>query len=215
MSEQTCKRKPDYPFSELPEISTPPQKGFNGPVPDDEECFQLWDKYEMLDNVRAHSLLVAKIAAALAERAYSLGMEIDVPATRASGLLHDIAKTWCIRNGGSHALLGGAWTCQETGNFAIAQGVILHVHWPWALPEGKAICSLPIFVLYADKRARHDQCVSLDERFEDLLIRYGKTETARALIRKSYQQSQAIEAALMRQLKWDADESPFDCGRLV
>lgn len=130
-------------------------------------------------------------------------------------LLHDIAKTYCLRHGGSHALLGGAWAVAETRNYTLAQGVMLHVHWPWPLPEGAGICALPFFVIYADKRVRHDACVPLEERYEDLLTRYGRTEAAREGIRGSYEQGKTIERALSAQLGWALHEDSFDCGRLV
>ena len=103
----------------------------------------------------------------------------------------------------------------ETRNYALAQGVMLHVHWPWPLPEGAGICALPFFVIYADKRVRHDACVPLEERYEDLLTRYGRTEAAREGIRGSYEQGKTIERALSAQLGWALHEDSFDCGRLV
>lgn len=169
----------------------------------------------MLENVRRHSLEVGRIATALAKRAFALGMNIDVDACRASALLHDIAKTWCIREGGSHAIIGASWIVQETRHYAVAQGALLHVHWPWELPKDQAICCLPIFVLYADKRVRHDRCVSLKERFDDLIARYGKTAQARAGIRKSFDQAARIESLLSAQLGWSINEDPFDWGRMV
>lgn len=207
-------RKPAYPFEGLPRLPDPDKKNWP-PPPTQQECFALWQKYNMLENVRRHSQLVAHIAALLAERARTLGIEVNVEATRAAGLLHDIAKTWCLKYGGSHAMIGASWTVTETRNFAVAQGVILHVHWPWKLPKNSAICCLPIFVLYADKRVRHDQCVTLQERFEDLIERYGKNRAARRNIRKSNEQAQLIEANLARQLRMNLDENTFDCGRLV
>ncbi|MDO5484515.1 MAG: HDIG domain-containing protein, partial [Desulfovibrionaceae bacterium] len=129
-------------------------------MPNDAACFALWRKYEMLPNVERHSLLVAHIATRLASRAYALGHAIDVPEVRASALLHDIAKSYCVRHGGSHAMLGAAWMVHETGNYNLARGVMLHVHWPWEVPQGPGICTLPFFVIYADKRVRHDACVS-------------------------------------------------------
>lgn len=169
----------------------------------------------MLDNIRNHSWLVACIATKLAERAAETGFDVDVAACRASGLLHDLAKTWCIQHGGSHAILGASWVVEETRHYGVAQGVILHVHWPWRLPEGKAICCLPIFVIYADKRVRHDQLVTIDERFDDLIKRYGKSEAARQSIRNSCEQAKQIEASLSTQLNWKLNEHSFDCGRLV
>ncbi len=193
---------PDYPLKGIPELDLADPVHMRGIVPDDEGCRRLWDKYEMLDNIRAHSRVVAGVATALAKRAGSLGLPVNVEAVRASALLHDLAKTYCLRHGGAHAELGASWVVQETGNQELARGVFHHVYWPWKLPVDDAarMCSLPFFILYADKRARHDTFVSLEERFEDLLDRYGKTEEHRKSIRVSYLQAKAIEEAMARHL---------------
>lgn len=183
--------------------------------PGDHACFALWEKYAMLPNIKRHSLKVAKVATALAKRAFSLGFDVCPRAVRASALLHDIAKTYSIRYGGSHAQLGATWTIQETHNYEIAQGVLLHVFWPWEVPTGPEICSLPFFIIYADKRVRHDGIVSLEKRFSDLLQRYGQNEDARQNIRLSQKQSETIESALSAQLGWKLHEDTFDSGRLV
>lgn len=169
----------------------------------------------MLPNIREHSLKVAKIARAIAKRAYDLSYSINVSLVETAALLHDLAKTWCIKHGGSHAQLGASWTLMETGNYGIAQGVLLHVHWPWKLPEGKNLCALPIIIMYADKRIKHSCCVTLKERFDDLLIRYGKTCQARQGILFSFEQAREIETGLSKLLGWNLDEYSFDCGRLV
>lgn len=201
-----------HPFAALPQL---PPAASCLPSPSDEECFALWDRYAMLDNVRRHSLQVAAISTALAERARDQGIRIDVNTVRASALLHDIAKTWCLKNSGSHALLGASWVAQETQNFRVSQGVALHVHWPWPLPEDDAICALPILIIYGDKRVRHDQAVSLEERFDDLIDRYGKTQEARDGIAASFAQSRQIEQKLSTLLNWNLHEHTFDSRRLV
>ena len=40
----------------------------------------------------------------------------------AAGLLHDLAKTYCIRHGGSHAQLGAAWVLEATGQLPHRSG---------------------------------------------------------------------------------------------
>lgn len=209
------KKASRFPFENLPPPDNLPDKGDYPPPPDEQECLALWQKYDMLENIRRHSFMVAHLATWLAKRAFELGFPVNVENCRAAGLLHDIAKSWCVKNGGSHAMLGASWVVQETRHFGIAQGVMLHVHWPWQLPQGRDICCLPIFIIYADKRVRHDQCVTLKERFDDLITRYGRTEAARQGIRQSCQQARQIEAALSRQLQWDLNEYSFDSGRLV
>ncbi|CAI3238933.1 HDIG domain-containing metalloprotein [uncultured Desulfovibrio sp.] len=204
---------PVSPLSALPFL--PQLCGKSGAAPGDAACFALWDKYAMLPNIRRHSLLVAHIATALARKAEALGLPVRAAQVRASALLHDIAKTYCVRYGGSHAQVGAAWTVAETGNYAVAQGVMLHVWWPWSLPQGTDICALPFFVMYADKRVRHDACVTLEERYDDLLQRYGRTEEAREGIRAAYRQGKTIEDALAVLLGWSLHEDSFDSGRLV
>lgn len=206
---------PHFPFADLPNPQDLPVIKDKVPPPTDDECFALWHKYGMRDNVRRHSLLVAHIAATLAEMANACGINVDAASCRASGLMHDIAKSWCLSHKGPHDVIGASWTMMETRCCSVAQGVLLHVHWPWAIPDGQAICCLPILVLYADKRVRHDQCVTLDERFEDLLVRYGKTKKAILWMRHSFKQAKIIETAIGAQLQQDLHEHSFDCGRMV
>ena len=205
-------KKISFPLGGIPELPPPSSLGA---APDDTACIALWDKYDMLPNVRRHSRLVADIATQIALRAKSCGYDISVPHVRASALLHDIAKTYCIKHGGGHAQLGAAWTIVETKNYALAQGVMLHVHWPWELPEGKNICSLPFFVIYADKRVKHDCCVTLDDRYADLIVRYGKTDAAKNSIQSSLNQGKQIENALSALLELNLNACSFNRGRLV
>ena len=150
----------------------------------------------------------------------TLGKEFMVFVERVEkqlAMLHDIAKTYSVLHGGSHAQLGASWVVAETRNHALAQGVLLHVHWPWAVPEQEPerLFSIPFFVIYADKRVKHDQCVPLRQRYEDLLVRYGHTEKARKGIRLSWQQGECIERAFEAHLGYAIHEDSFDSGRLV
>ncbi len=170
------------------------------PIPGESDCVRLWDKYGMLPNIRAHSRVVADVALDLARRARALGLDPGSDAElRAACLLHDIAKTYTIRHGGGHAQLGAAWTLEETSNPFLAQAVLFHVVWPWddgPLAPWHHPLRLPFLVSYADKRSRHNQVVGLEERFADLLDRYGHTEWQRASITANLKQARRHEAAL-------------------
>ncbi len=183
------------------------------PVPSDEQCRLLWDAYGMLQNIREHSELVACVATALAEAAARAGLPVNVAEVRAAALLHDLAKTYTIRHGGNHCQLGGAWVQEITGNPALAQGVACHVSWPEAVDIRANF--LPLVLIYSDKRVKHNQVVTLESRFDDLLVRYGKTEYIRERIRESFQQAEAIERALAQTLDMNLHESTFGCGGLV
>jgi putative nucleotidyltransferase with HDIG domain len=185
-------------------------------APTDEECFRLWDKYEVPGNIREHSFRVGDIARAIALRASETGTlpaGCDVQAVRAAGLLHDLAKRYCIDHGGQHAQVGAAWARQETGNPLIAQAILHHVWWP--LDADPTRHFLPLAVLYADKRVRHEKIVSLGARFADLIERYAKNDYIKERIKCALSQSKAIEAMFEEILGVDLNACTFDSGRLV
>lgn len=183
------------------------------PPPTDRQCFDCWDAHDMLPHIREHSLAVARVATTLALAAVRAGLDADVQLTRASALLHDIAKTYTIRHGGNHSQLGGAWMQELFGNPLLAMGIVHHVHWPWAVDVRAYF--LPMAIIYGDKRVRHDAVVTLDERFDDLYSRYGTTPYIRDRLAESKRQSEAIETALGQTLGMDLHENSFDSGRLV
>ena len=183
------------------------------PVPDDAACVEYWARRDMLENVALHSRKVARVATFIARRAKELGIAVDVPTVHASAMLHDIAKTYCIRHGGNHSQLGGAWVMEMTGNPAIATGVTHHVYWPFALDVVSYVT--PLAVIYADKRVRHDQLVSIRSRFDDLVERYGTTDYIRGRIEVTRDQALELEACLEKTLEVDLNACDFDSGRLV
>lgn len=167
----------------------------------------------MLPNVRAHSALVACLATSLAEAAVTAGLAVNVGEVRAAALLHDLAKTYTIRHGGNHCQLGAAWVQELTGNPILAQGVLCHVSWPHSIDLQAHF--LPLALIYSDKRVKHNRIVTLEARFEDLLVRYGKTDSIKNRIRESFERAEAIEHALAQTLGMNLHESTLGCGRLV
>ena len=167
----------------------------------------------MLPHIRDHSLSVASVSLQLAVMARSRGLPVNTRLVEAAALLHDLAKTQTIRYGGNHSQIGGAWVVELTGNLAIAQAVVHHVHWPGPISVRRHW--LPLCIIYADKRVKHERIVSLDERFEDLLQRYGTTAQRRHGIHLSLQQSRLIETRLSQELEVRLDAYPFDRGGMV
>lgn len=192
-----------------------------GFVPSDQECQGWWKKYAMLEHIQRHSLQVALIATTLARKASTLGLgnpfdlaDHDfVQSVRVSALLHDLGKTCTIQSGGNHSQLGAAWVMGLTGNPLIAQGVMHHVHWPG--PVDPQVYFLPLCVLYADKRVKHDQIVSIDERYSDLVVRYGHSGLSRSWMERSRAMSLKIERVLSEFLQEDLHAYSFNCRRLV
>jgi len=192
-----------------------------GLIPSDDECRGWWEQFGMLEHIRDHSALVADVATTLAELAVrravgipaDTGAEDFVRSVRAAGLLHDLGKTYSIRHGGNHSQVGAAWVMELIRNPRIAQGVVHHVYWPGALDLEQHF--LPLAVIYADKRVKHDKLVGIDERFVDLFERYGKNERSRAWIQRSYDQGRELEQLFSTTLGEDIHAYPFDRRRLV
>ena len=203
--------EPPYLHMDLPVLDFPAQD--YGQIPGAAACRKLWKQYSMLPNVARHSLKVARLALVMAERAAERGKGDVCALTLAAGLLHDIAKSYTVRYGGSHAQLGASWVMTHTGNPIIAQAVLHHVWWPWAFP--KNLTSPVFFVLYADKRVMHDQIVDLKTRYLDLLERYGTTDAARKAIAAGNTHAENLERALAEYLEIDLYACTFVGGRLV
>jgi putative nucleotidyltransferase with HDIG domain len=192
-----------------------------GRIPTEEQCRGWWESFGMLAHIREHSLLVADVATTLAELA--AGQNLGIPeqltadefvnSVRVAGLLHDLGKTYSIAHGGNHSQIGAAWAMELTGNPRIAQGVIHHVHWPGTLDLDRHF--LPLAVIYGDKRVKHDTLVDIDERFADLMERYGHTERSRGWIMRSHAQGRELEHLLSTYLGEDIHAYPFDRRRLV
>ncbi len=191
-----------------------------GNLPTEDECFALWEKYEMLENIKEHSMLVAQFARALAikiNEKYTDAVNIEV--AYIAGLLHDIAKTWTIKYGGNHQLLGASIVRVETQSPYLASCVYHHVIWPWekegVLELEKMIFHVPILIAYSDKRIQHTEQVSLKKRFDDLHARYGKTQIIKDHIQLNYIQAQKTEEILSRKLEFNLNACTIDSGVLV
>lgn len=219
MSDYTIKEEPprkmslNFPF--VPAMFPPKRIDGDGAIPNMEECAALWDKYSMLPNIREHCGQVALVAGWLGARLEEKGITVNRPLMLAGALLHDLAKSYTIKNGGSHAQLGAGWVVQETGNYQLAQMVFHHVNWPWALDINNESMLPSLLVVYADKRVKHDCIVTLEERFDDLFKRYGVNATARMYIAASREQGLVLEKDLSKLLGVAVDEYTFDCRRLV
>jgi putative nucleotidyltransferase with HDIG domain len=184
-----------------------------GLVPSDQDCERFWDLCRTPEHIREHSSLVADLTDELMLAALDCGLTGDRQLARAAGLLHDLGKAYTIRHGGSHCQLGASWVMDLTGNPAIAQCVLHHISWPGALdPE---IHLIPLIIVYSDKRVQHTRIVSLQERYRDILERYGIDAGMVEAIKASFARVQAIEQTLSERLEVDLHAHPFTGRRLV
>ena len=197
--------------SPLSLIESPAQS--RGSIPDDRECFRIWQDFAMPEHIKEHSLQVALIATTLAQMARDRGWPVSVQEVRAAALLHDLGKAYTIAYPGSHSQLGASLAMELLGNPAIAQGVIHHVHWPGKLDLERHF--LPLAVLYADKRVAHDRIVTLRERFQDILSRYAQSFERMQKIYRSHSKVRALEELFNQSLEVDLNAYSFDRRGMV
>lgn len=176
------------------------------PLPSRQQIYDLWDKYGMLDNIRDHSRVVTMVALAITDWLAEAGLALNRPAVKAGAMLHDIAKTPCLNGKCLHHLEGERILLEE-GYPELAFMVLNHI----VVPEGHPVDET-MLVNYADKRVTHDAIVSLDERYDYIVERYGRGEPERlARLAKGRARIHQVERSIFAKIP---HKTPADIGRL-
>lgn len=175
-------------------------------IPGVQMCFDLMEQYGMLPNIRAHSIVVARVAETITNGLITAGLDLSLEMVRAGALLHDIGKTACLENDADHAAKGFE-ICLAHKLDPIADIVAEHVILKTYVPEN-GFAEKEI-VYYADKRVNHDQVVSLEERLEYILERYGmNNEARRQAIKRNYARCWDLEQMIFAVLDFEPDAIP-------
>lgn len=167
------------------------------------ECYELMKRQAMLPNIVAHSEQVSRVAAAIIDHLQD-GTRINRAAVVSACLLHDITKTRSLTTRERHDITG-ARLLTELGFSAIGEIIADHVmiddfQFTGELLDKEIVC-------YADKRVKHDQIVSVRERFSDILVRYGNTPERLELIRTNSEKVGQLEAKISRFMTVEIDEA--------
>ncbi len=178
-------------------------------VPSWQDCLALMEEQGMWENIVRHSLLVEQVARSLAEVLLQAGEDLHLSEITAGALLHDITKTKSVQTREDHALTGQQ-LLEELGYPRIGQIVGCHVLLPSSIFSREGVSAEEV-VHYADKRVLHDAVVSLPERFEDLVYRYGKTPDACCRLKILEDQSFRIEEKIFSRI----DIIPEDLHSIV
>lgn len=173
-------------------------------IPSAKECLDLMEQYGMLDNIKAHSIMVKKIASLIGLGLKDAGIEISLEKLAAGALLHDIGKTLCLNTGDDHEAKGRE-ICLQHHLEEIADIVGEHVRLK-AYHLDSPISEKEI-VYYADKRVNDDRVVSLEERLRYLIRRYAKNmEQISQRIRENFQLCKAVEKKLFAELDFRPED---------
>jgi putative nucleotidyltransferase with HDIG domain len=183
-------------------------------IPTIKQCLSFMDDFAMLDNIRRHSLMVAGTAKALLtglRRAEETSAPLPPDSLVVAGaLMHDIAKTQCLKEMCKHAEVGQE-ICRDLGFPEIGEIVREHV----VLSDfsrdryRQGIFNAKELVYYADKRVRHDTIVTLEDRLAYILERYGdKNPVKEMMITANFQRCQEFEQHLFSFLDFLPAELP-------
>jgi len=142
-------------------------------IPTRDECLKLMNQYGMLSNIIDHSIEVTKVALYLAMELKKRGQRINLGLVEAASLLHDLTKSECLKTKEDHAWTGSQ-LLKRMGYERVGEVVAEHIH--LSRKYDPSLITEEEIVNYADKRVQHDCIVSLEERFNDLMERYGKGE---------------------------------------
>ena len=175
-------------------------------IPSKNDCFRLMCETQMLENIVAHSLQVCRVGMCLVDHLKLHGVHLNGQLVQAAALLHDITKTRSFETEENHALTGGQFLTDlgyvEVGNL-VRQHVRLDQYSFRTNPGEVGIIN------YADKRVLHDRIVSLDERLNYIMDRYGKNPELQQKIQMLRGKTKALEKNIFSHLSF----SPNDLHR--
>ena len=156
----------------------------------------------MLPNIADHSQQVKNVSLAIVDDLIDPSI-VSRDLVIASALLHDIAKTRSIETRELRHDLTGAEMMRTLGYESIAVVVESHVILDKYRHEG------PLeereIVYYADKRVMHDTIVTIDQRVDDLALRYGLNEKIREMISENRKFVLMVHAKIQSFMKNDME----------
>lgn len=167
------------------------------PIPSRRQCLSMMKRVRMPEHIQRHSMLVAEVSLFLGRFLNGNSIRLNLQLLEAGALLHDIAKAQSIETGERHDEMG-ARLLEEWGYSLLAPIVKEHVCLDLTAVYGPVTESL--VVNYADKRVKHETVVSLESRFDDLMVRYGKTDGHLAYFRKRFELYCLLEKRLFEHL---------------
>lgn len=167
------------------------------PVLSRAQCLKLLNEFEMPHHIQVHSFLVAEVALLIGRKLNQNSSELNLELIEAAALLHDVGKQPSFKTREDHAVLG-ARMLEGLVAPAIAEIVRDHIFLESSLIDGPITESL--LVNYSDKRVKHDQVVSVEERYHDLIARYAKSPAHRKLLLEKLELYLALEKRIFSHL---------------
>jgi len=184
-------------------------------LPSLQECENIWELYSVPYTVRAHSKAVCKLATGMAKIINYNGVDINVDVVDRASLLHDIFRSKSFKDRKSFleslAEERQKFLEQKFEQYAgITHGVAAYHELKEKYPEVASVVKVhsdvatdltkyskeQLILNYCDKRVAHDKYVSVEERFDEGVARWGSDDLE--LINNAKQTAKNIEAYLFK-----------------
>lgn len=157
----------------------------------------------MLEHIVAHSLQVCRVGMCLVDSLKAQEIHLNGQLVQAAALLHDITKTRSFETEENHALTGSQHLIDH-GFPGVGDLVRQHVRLDdYSRTENLTEAEI---TNYADKRVLHDRIVSLDERMNYIMERYGRQPAHRQRIHLLWEKTKDLETQIFRYLPFSAAE---------
>jgi putative nucleotidyltransferase with HDIG domain len=160
-------------------------------APNLSECYAIWDKFKLPENIRRHCVKVKQTAMGLAVQLTEKGVTLDRSVLRAAALLHDLVKTEK-----KHAYRGGE-LLRDMGYPKV--GDIIADHMDIIVEPDQAITESEILYL-TDKLVENDQLIDLEVRKIMSLDFYKDNPIATEKIIKRYRNAELILQKVKRMI---------------
>ena len=153
------------------------------------ECYAIWEKHKLPENIRRHCQKVKQTATDLVAQLIDKGETLNRPVLQAAALLHDLVKT--EKN---HAVKGGE-ILRDLGYPKV--GAIIAVHMDILVDADTAITESEILYL-ADKLVKNDQLIDLATRKEMVFQTYRDNPQVLKKITRRYHNAEIILQKIQR-----------------
>ena len=161
-------------------------------IPTEEECGVICARFDVSRQVIAHSTLVAELARMLAVLLNNAGLSLNLALILAAGRLHDIARAKPDHAG------AGAKILAEMGYPEVSAVVAKHMD---IQSRGPSVDEADL-IYFADKCVEEDRLVSLDERFQESLVRHKDRPDVVQKIAKRFENAKMIGERMEAILKY-------------
>ncbi|MEL7660303.1 DVU_1551 family NTP transferase [Acetobacterium wieringae] len=155
------------------------------------ECYAMWEKYQLPENIRRHCQKVKQTATDLVDQLIDKGETLNRPVLQAAALLHDLAKS--EKN---HAVKGGE-ILRDLGYPKV--GAIIAVHMDILVDPDTAVTESEILYL-ADKLVKNDRLIDLATRKEMVFQAYRDNPQALKKISRRYRNAEIILQKIQRMI---------------